>query len=1063
MWEIRPRNQCFDAIRIYEGYPTMFTIELHHGGRFTKFPGISYIEGKLDHIDLVDMDEFSVHELDEVMLKLGYDVPPVIYYHYQLPNGDLEFGLRALGNDIDVLSLAQYIEHHKIIKVYTEHNETKLLTYFMSPRVKPRVIIEEIADDVPTATVGDQDVPNLELCLVRYETPEYNSNKRLRLVDGSQSCSKKLCFNLEHTATVGDQDAHVEIGNEGANISEQGATVSGQDTHVEIGNEGANVSDQGATVGNQDTEVHDQGANVGDQEVNTREFDTFDDQPFQFEDFDPFFDQYTFNDGNDQSMGVGAELGTGLGEVQFESEGVCEGLGEGGSEGGSEGSEEDSDFLEDEENYVSDIEVDMSDFYMNVDLDVEYVDRGKGVETENEVVDTEDVEDVEVIDNDEWDSLGEDSDDERRKAILKQMVKEKKCSLGEVHTVTFQVGQKYKSKKEIKNKVNKLAIETRRNLGFKKNDKTRLRVVCKGNVPNVNASGVGKGNKLNCSWSMQTSRSKDSDYWYVKTLLDKHTCVQTRKLRACTAKYISAEILDMVESNPTVPLRSIQEQVQKRLQVGVSIHKVQRAKATATKQVSGDYTKQYEVLRDYLMELQATNVGTTVKLEVVNEPNSTRETRQFKRVYICLGALKKGFKAGLRDILGLDGAFMKGPFPGQVLTAVGLDSNNGIYPLAYAIVETENMSSWKWFLECLGDDLELCSNSNFTFMSDRQKGLLPAIAQLYPQAEHRFCLRHIYENMRKKWKTKEYKDHLWQCAIATTVPEFEHYMNELNKFDKDAFEWLKKIPPHHWARSHFSGRAGSDILLNNLCEVFNSKLIHGRNKPIISCLEYIRQYLMKRICNVKKVMSKAPGPLTPTASKLLERNREASVQYRARWNGTAKYEVYGPWHDQHVVDMKNMSCTCRRWELNGIPCRHAIATIHEMADSGDKVGELYTYVNKVYWLQTWNEAYSYTVDPIKGRAMWPKSTCPFQLTPPPHHNQPGRPNTKRKRSADEKYDKQMQNHGAGEPEKLTRKFVSVRCGKCNNRGHNSRTCKGQGGNAGRNEGGNAGSSQGGNA
>ncbi|XP_023751778.2 uncharacterized protein LOC111900139 [Lactuca sativa] len=655
----------------------------------------------------------------------------------------------------------------------------------------------------------------------------------------------------------------------------------------------------------------------------------------------------------------------------------------------------------------------MSDFYMNVDLDVEYVDRGKGVETENEVIDTEDVEDVEVIDNDEWDSLGEDSDDERSKAILKQMVKEKKCSLGEVHAVTFQVGQKYKSKKEIKDKVNKLAIETRRNLGFKKNDKTRLRVVCKGNVPNVNASGVGKGNKLNCSWSMQTSRSKDSDYWYVKTLLDKHTCVQTRKLRACTAKYISAEILDMVESNPTVPLRSIQDQVQKRLQVGVSIHKVQRAKATATKQVSGDYTKQYEVLRDYLMELQTTNVGTTVKLEVVNEPNSARETRQFKRVYICLGALKKGFKAGLRDILGLDGAFMKGPFPGQVLTAVGLDSNNDIYPLAYAIVETENMSSWKWFLECLGDDLELYSNSNFTFMSDRQKGLLPAIAQLYPQAEHRFCLRHIYENMRKNGKQKS--------------------------------------------------RAGSDILLNNLCEVFNSKLIHGRNKPIISCLEYIRQYLMKRIYNVKKVMSKAPGPLTPTASKLLERNREASVQYRARWNGTAKYEVYGPWHDQHVVDMTNMSCTCRRWELNRIPCRHAIATIHEMDDSGDKVGELYTYVNKVYWLQTWNEAYSYTVNPIKGRAMWPKSTCPFQLTPPPHHNQPGRPKTERKRSADEKYDKQMQNHGAGEPEKLTRKFVSVRCGKCNNRGHNSRTCKGQGGNAGSNEGGNAGSSQGGNA
>nr|KAJ0223248.1 hypothetical protein LSAT_V11C200089710 [Lactuca sativa] len=57
----------------------------------------------------------------------------------------------------------------------------------------------------------------------------------------------------------------------------------------------------------------------------------------------------------------------------------------------------------------------------------------------------------------------------------------------------------------------------------------------------------------------------------------------------------------------------------------------------------------------------------------------------------------------------------------------------------------------------------------------------------------------------------------------------------------------------------------------------------------------------------------------------------------------------------------------------------------------------------------------------------------------------------------------MQKHGASEPEKLSRKFVSVKCGKCNNRGHNSRTCKGERGNARINQGGNEGSSQGGNA
>ena len=86
-----------------------------------------------------------------------------------------------------------------------------------------------------------------------------------------------------------------------------------------------------------------------------------------------------------------------------------------------------------------------------------------------------------------------------------------------------------------------------------------------------------------------------------------------------------------------------------------------------------------------------------------------------------MGALKSGFKAGQRDLLGLDGCFMSGPFPGQILTAVGVDPNNGTYPLAYAVVESENKDSWLWFLDCLGDDLELTRMSNFTFVTDRQK------------------------------------------------------------------------------------------------------------------------------------------------------------------------------------------------------------------------------------------------------------------------------------------------------------------------------------------------------
>jgi len=114
-----------------------------------------------------------------------------------------------------------------------------------------------------------------------------------------------------------------------------------------------------------------------------------------------------------------------------------------------------------------------------------------------------------------------------------------------------------------------------------------------------------------------------------------------------------------------------------------------------------------------------------VKLDVECEPDPSATTRKFKRIYVCLGPFKNGFKAGKRDLLGLDGTFMKGPFPGEVLTAVGIDSNHGIYPLAYGIVESESNASWTWFLQQLGDDLDLQANSNFTFISDRQKVPFP--------------------------------------------------------------------------------------------------------------------------------------------------------------------------------------------------------------------------------------------------------------------------------------------------------------------------------------------------
>nr|GEX01146.1 hypothetical protein [Tanacetum cinerariifolium] len=108
-------------------------------------------------------------------------------------------------------------------------------------------------------------------------------------------------------------------------------------------------------------------------------------------------------------------------------------------------------------------------------------------------------------------------------------------------------------------------------------------------------------------------------------------------------------MFDQVRVNPKIPVKAVQDQLQRNLE-----------------------------LQTILLSYSIQNPNTTVKITDERNIDPFLPTRVFQRIYVCLGALKLGFRACRRELLGLDGAFMKGPFPDQVLATVGLDSNNGI-------------------------------------------------------------------------------------------------------------------------------------------------------------------------------------------------------------------------------------------------------------------------------------------------------------------------------------------------------------------------------------------------
>ncbi|GKC28578.1 hypothetical protein Tco_1035872 [Tanacetum coccineum] len=202
------------------------------------------------------------------------------------------------------------------------------------------------------------------------------------------------------------------------------------------------------------------------------------------------------------------------------------------------------------------------------------------------------------------------------------------------------------------------AVESRRNLHFLRNDPIRIRVVCNGvvpcknlvtyKVPGPNVDNAVKGkivnedaeeDKITCPWLLYLSKG-DKGKWFIKTFKDEHHCLQSRKIKYCTSTFLSKHITDLIIMNPNMPIKAIQEQMQKKFHVAVSRDKAFRAKAKATVSLRGDVKIQYALLRDYVMELKRCNPDTTVKIDVYGEEivmvKGNKLTRQGKTITCSL-------------------------------------------------------------------------------------------------------------------------------------------------------------------------------------------------------------------------------------------------------------------------------------------------------------------------------------------------------------------------------------------------------------------------------------------
>ncbi|GKV23407.1 hypothetical protein SLEP1_g33142 [Rubroshorea leprosula] len=272
------------------------------------------------------------------------------------------------------------------------------------------------------------------------------------------------------------------------------------------------------------------------------------------------------------------------------------------------------------------------------------------------------------------------------------------------------------------------------------------------------------------------------------------------------------------------------------------------------------------------------------------------------------------------------------------------------------------------------------------------------------------------------------------CVKALNEAESNATLAELGKLKPAARDDIMNVDPKHWSIAFFKAKIKSSVVDKNMCEVFNALLVDARHKAIISMNQEMRAMCAARTIIRREFGSdKFVGEFGLKIWTKIVWNREGSKKCKVLWPGGGGFEVEDYMNSKNKVDsskntyivyLENRKCTCRYWDISGIPCRLAMTVLSL------KKLRVEEYVSDWYKLSRFRASYAYEVPVIEGMNQWTPTGMPA-IQPPVPRKMPGR--LKKKRNPEEWEGKK----------KIGRQGRQMTCQKCFQKSHNSRSCKGQ--------------------
>ncbi|XP_020987476.1 uncharacterized protein LOC110275628 [Arachis duranensis] len=203
------------------------------------------------------------------------------------------------------------------------------------------------------------------------------------------------------------------------------------------------------------------------------------------------------------------------------------------------------------------------------------------------------------------------------------------------------------------------------------------------------------------------------------------------------------------------------------------------AKQKAVAHIYGDWDESYNELPRWVLGVQLTMPGMVAVLRTspVQVGGQVDESQAyFHRLFWMFPPCIEAFRH-CKPLVSIDGTHLYSKYGRTLLIAIAQDGNSNILPVAFALVEGENVESWSFFLSHLRQ--HVTPQSGLVVILDRHNGIKAALEApnggwLPPAAYCAFCIRHVAVNFALTFKGKDARRLLVNVAYAKIEVEFDY-------------------------------------------------------------------------------------------------------------------------------------------------------------------------------------------------------------------------------------------------------------------------------------------------